>query len=55
MHILLNFEPIELILPQDIYTCILRILDLNINYTDGLTESYFFYNNIEIEDFLRLI
>lgn len=28
----LNFEPIELILPQDIYTYILRCLDLNVNY-----------------------
>ena len=32
MQIDLMFEPIYLMLPQDIYTYVLRCLDLNINY-----------------------
>jgi hypothetical protein len=42
-HLRIKFDPVHLTLRQDVYTKILRILDLNINYTDFLEKEYFFF------------
>lgn len=46
----LTFTPIELILPQSIYTYMLRCGDLNFGFTDGMTEEYYFIKWLEMSE-----
>lgn len=40
---------------QDVYTQILRILDLNINFTDRLERQYFFFKYLEIDEYYKTL
>lgn len=49
----INLNPVEITLPQNIYTGILRCMDLNINFTDFKTEEFFFVKYMDIEDYYK--
>jgi len=52
-HIKMHFLPFMLVLAQADYTYILRSLDLNMNYTDGLLKEFFFDKYTAIEEFFK--
>ena len=51
----IKFDPIQFRIRQDVYTQILRILDLNINYTDFLEREFYFFKYYEIEEYFRTL
>ena len=52
-HLRLEFDPVLLNLRQDIYTQILRCLDLNINFQDFMEREYYFVKFYDIEEFFK--
>lgn len=54
-HMRVKFDPIQITLKQDAYTQILRILDLNINFTDRLERQYFFFKYLEIDEYYKTL
>ena len=54
-HMRIKFDPIQFRIRQDVYTQILRILDLNINYTDFLEREFYFFKYYEIEEYFRTL
>ena len=54
-HIRIKFDPFQLTIRQDIYTKILRILDLNINFTDFLEREYYFFKYVEMDEYFKTI
>lgn len=53
-HLRIKFDPVHLTLRQDVYTKILRILDLNIYYTDFLEKEYYFFKFVLIEEYYKI-
>lgn len=50
----MKFDPVHITISQEIYTKILRILDLNINYTDFLEKEYYFFKFVLMEDYFKI-
>lgn len=50
----MKFDPLQLTINQEIYTKILRILDLNINFTDFLEKEYYFFKFVLMEDYFKI-
>ena len=42
MKVRIKFSPVQLVLPQAVYTYILRSNDLNLGFTDGMKDDFFF-------------
>lgn len=51
----MEFDPFVLVLPQDIYTYLLRVIDLNMNFADPYQKEFFMINNIEMEEYYKLL
>ena len=49
----IKFDPLLLILPQSIYTYMLRCADLNTAYTDNLREEYHFIKWLGIDEYYK--
>jgi hypothetical protein len=54
-HMRVSFDPLLISIRQDIYTQILRVLDLNINFTDRLEREYFFFKYQEIDEYFKTL
>jgi hypothetical protein len=52
-YLRINFDPVLITIKQKIYTMILRILDLNINYTDFLEREYYFLKFVLMEEYFK--
>ena len=46
----MRFDPLQLMINQEVYTKILRILDLNINFTDFFEKEYYFFKFVHMEE-----
>lgn len=52
-YLRIKFDPVLLTIKQKVYTMILRILDLNINYTDFLEREYYFLKFVLMEEYFK--
>lgn len=42
-HLKMKFSPVAMRFKKEVYTYLLRCMDLNMNYTDEKSESFMFY------------
>jgi len=50
----MRFDPLQLMINQEVYTKILRILDLNINFTDFFEKEYYFFKFVHMEEYFKI-
>ena len=50
----MRFDPLQLTINQEVYTKILRILDLNINFTDFLEKEYYFFKFVHMKEYFKI-
>ena len=50
----MRFDPLHLTINQEVYTKILRVLDLNINYTDFFEKEYYFFKFVLMEEYFKI-